>query len=87
MRSFGGLADARVELVAWVKLAIEVGQCGLDLVEVADVVFSRIFGASLIEQLEQSSFDHFGVDSFAEHVVLMEHVAEEVSVIEREVDL
>ena len=77
-----GLADAWVQAVGWVLRAVEVRQGFFGVVEVADVVFCRVFRAFAVEVCKQQVFDGSGVGAGFQDVVLVHDVAEEVAVVE-----
>jgi len=51
MCAFRGLADAGIQAVGRVEPSVESGQFRLRVIEVADIVLGRIFGAALVEQI------------------------------------
>ena len=57
------------------------------VVQMTDVVLGRIFGPSLRQQGQHPGFDGAGVGVLFQNVVLMEDMAEEVSIVELSVDL
>jgi len=75
------MADAGVEAIAGVEGFVELFQRGLGGVEVADVVFGGVFGAFAVEHVADGVFYFFAVMALFHDVVLMEHVAEKMSVI------
>ena len=69
-------------LLVGVERAVEVGERGLGVVEVADVVLGRVLGAAGVEQLPHGVLEREAVVALLHHVVLVEDVAEEVAVVE-----
>ena len=55
---------------------------GLGFVEMPDVVLGRVFRAALVEQRPHATLEVDRVVAFADNIVLMEDVTEEMSVIE-----
>jgi hypothetical protein len=82
MGAFGGAADARIEGVAGIKLLVVLHQGGFGVVKVANVVFCRIFGSSVVEQYPHPLLKGLAVRALRHDVVLVEDVAEEVTVVE-----
>ena len=76
------MADARVKAVGGVQFAIEPSQRRLGDIQVADIVFGGVFRPPLVQQRPHAMLDVERIDAFAHDVVLMEHVAEEVAVVE-----
>lgn len=55
-RPLGDLPNPGVELIAGIELWVEGSVGTLRTVQVPDVVLGRTFGATLVEQLEQTRF-------------------------------
>lgn len=53
----------------------------------SNVVLRWILSATLIQQLQQPIFQRLYIAPFANDVVLMKHMTEEVTVVQREMDL
>ena len=80
------VADTGVEAVAGVQPLIVIAQGGLGVIQMSDIVFSWVFGTALIQQLPHLVLDRHAVVALLHDVVLVEHVTEEVAVIELEDD-
>src|SRR6185312_9761020 len=77
-----GLTDTRVQDVSRIKALVEFRQGRLCLVEMPDVMFRRVLGSTLLEKMQHSMLESDRIHAFAEDVVLMEDMAEEVAIIE-----
>jgi hypothetical protein len=82
MGALGCVSDARIEAIAGIKAFVVILQRGLRIVQVTDIMFGRIFGAPLVEKLPDLMLDIHSVVALLYNVILMKHLAEEVTVIE-----
>ena len=87
MRAFRGLADAGIQTVGGIELAVEPGQFWLSLIEMTDIVLGRVFSAALVEQAPHLVLQRHTIVALLHHVILVEDVAEEMTVIELLLDL
>ena len=76
------VANSRIEEIPWIKAAVVFNKCWLCPIEVADIMFGRIFGAPLVQDLEQTALDVVLICALPHEIVLMEDVAEEMPVID-----
>src|SRR5271166_2731 len=82
MAALGGLADAGIEGVAGIEFMVEGLQFRFGLVEMPDVMLRRIFRAALIQELPHPMLQGQAVVSLLYNVILVEHVAKKVPVVE-----
>ena len=82
-----GFANDEKETVGRIGILIESLQIRLGMIQMADVVLGRILRAARVEQLKQRMLEGEAVVALLHHVVLMEDVAEEMTVVELVEDL
>ena len=85
-RELGGVTDAWVEAVAWVQVHVVITQRWFGVIQMAYVVLGRVFGAPAIQQFPHFMFDGHAVVPLFHDVVLVEHMAKEMAVVELEND-
>src|ERR1700722_11718540 len=76
------MTDAGIERVARIERAVVAHERGLGKVEMSDVVLRWILGSALIENFPHCVLDFGGVVTLLHDIVLVKHLAEEVSVID-----
>jgi hypothetical protein len=82
MHAFRGSPDARIEGVARIQLFVVGHQSWLRIVKMADIVLGWVFRATQVEQLPHALLDRLAIVALRDDVVLVEHMAEEVAVVE-----
>jgi len=83
LRELRRLPDPGVEAVTRIELPIERSELRLRVVQLTDIVFGRIFGAAAVQWLPQLVFDFEEVVALLDNVFLVEHLAQEMVVLQR----